>query len=153
MEEGGATWKTLGTSLLTNVGSHQLPFTSDLPLMGVTSCWLILNFLSTSADLGPPGSHWLSSPGRRGLLSRRPFSSMQTFSFFTSSSVESLVNLVFLLEFPVRSSSSLPLFSRLLMMLLWWNGSRLKIRLRFIATMLGVEPPSPGAEVGVEAFP
>lgn len=66
------------------------------------------------------------------------------------------VNLVFLLWFPVWSSSSLssslPLFSRLLMMLLWWKGSRLKIRLRFI-DVLRFEPPSPGMDVAVEAFP
>lgn len=67
-----------------------------------------------------------------------------------------VVNLVFLLWFPIlpsfslssSPSSSLPLFKRLLMMLLWWKGSRLKIRLRLIV-MLRVEPLSPG----MEAFP
>lgn len=77
----------LGSSLLTNVPSHQPPLTSDLPLTAGRS---ILNFLSTSADLWLEGSHWLSSPGKRGLLSLRPFSSMQTFSFLTSSRAESV---------------------------------------------------------------
>lgn len=61
---------------------------SDLALMDGTS---VLNFLLASADLWPVGSHWLNSPGRRGLLSRRPFNSMQTFSFFTSSRDDSVI--------------------------------------------------------------
>lgn len=76
-------------SLRMNAGSHQPPLTSERPLMAGTSCGAVLNFLSSSADPWLEGSHWPSSPGRRGLLSRRPVSSMQTFSFFTSSRAES----------------------------------------------------------------
>lgn len=162
---------------------------SDLALMDGTS---VLNFLLASADLWPVGSHWLNSPGRRGLLSRRPFNSMQTFSFFTSSRDDSViktsesvgedssiptqkdkitdmkifpeflpfVNLAFLLRFSVPSStsissslsSSLPLFSRLFMMLLWWKGSRLKIRRRLIS-IFRFEPVRPGLDIRVEVFP
>lgn len=100
------------------------------------------------------------STARRGQSAymRRPRPDCNTCKCFSWKNILLLVNLAFLAGVPILSSSSsslssslsfpFSLFCRPLTMLLWWNGSRLKIRFLFMAA-LRFEPASPDED----AFP